>query len=284
LAEAVQVLNQFPDINFMAKSVTCSSIQGLREYQEDYYFFSRIEEPGVSGWLLAIMDGHRGKEVAEFCAKEIGRIFKISDAGEAEEILCRLVAELNSKTVSLSAGSTLSIALILENQKKVFIAVLGDSPVLVLDKNKELHISPEHNVRSNAKERALVEKRGGVYLDGYVYTPDGEHGLQLSRAFGDANLGEIISREPDIYTVSDPEWVLVASDGVFDPGHEHFFEFLEGVKHLALRNCEAEDIIVCAEQRGLKDNATALVWRSRPKWNLIDKVLRFLQKLLKAVW
>ena len=140
----------------MVKAVTYSSRQGPWEYQEDYYFFSRIEEPGVSGWLLAIMDGHRGKEVAEFCAKEIGRIFKITDGADSEKMLRRLVAELNSKTVSLSAGSTLSVALILENQKKVSVAVLGDSPVLVLDKNGELHISPEHNVRANAKERAVV--------------------------------------------------------------------------------------------------------------------------------
>ena len=138
--------------------------------------------------------------------------------------------------------------------------------MVVVDKQGAVHISPEHNVRSNLNERKAAEKRGGIYRDGYIWNDLSSlgSGLQMSRALGDAHLGKILSREPDIYVISNPEWVLVASDGVFDPDHENTSQLIEKVKKYAIRRSTAGDIMKWAESRGLKDNATALVW-SLPK-------------------
>lgn len=245
------------------KSIVSAAVkQGLRPYQEDRHVRLRLDKPNLKGWLLAVMDGHNGKLVAELCAEKIGQIFQITDENQAEESLRCLVVDLNSQTEVYSEGSTFSAALLLDNVPKVTVAVLGDSPVVVLDKKGNVHVSPEHNVRSNLEERKAAEQRGGIYINGYIHTDlsDLAPGLQLSRALGDSGLGNILSREPDIYTIQNPQWVLVASDGIFDPGHKNTSQLLEEVKEYAMKRSTAKDIMKWAESRGLEDNATAIVW------------------------
>ena len=236
--------------------------QGPRPYWEDRHVCLRLGKPHLKGWLLAVMDGHNGKAVAELCAEKIGQIFQISDENQAEESLRNLIVNLNSQTECYLEGSTFSAALLLDNVPKATVAVLGDSPVAVLNTKGNLHISPEHNVRSNLKERKAAEERGGIYLNGYIHTDlsDLAPGLQISRALGDSQLGKILSREPEIYTIQNPKWVLVASDGVFDPGHHNTSHLVEEVKKYAMQSSTAEDIMKWAESRGLEDNATAIVW------------------------
>lgn len=241
--------------------------QGARPYQEDRHICLRIDNSYLKGWLLAVMDGHSinghgGELVAELCAKKIKKLFRITDEGQAEESLRCLVADLNSQTEPYPEGSTFSAVLLLDNNPKISVAVLGDSPVIVLDQDGNMHVSPEHNVRSNPKERKAAEQRGGIYMKGYIWNDLGSlgRGLQMGRALGDSYLGKILSREPDVYTIQNPQWALVASDGVFDPGHHNTSHLLEEIKKYAMRCSTAEDIMKWAERRGLEDNATALVW------------------------
>jgi len=241
-------------------SVTCVQEQGPRSYQEDRSFHKRIENPHCYGWFLAVMDGHEGSSVAELCAKEIGDLFTLRDADHVEEALLHLVLSLSTKTLCFNAGSTLSIACVLEDHNKVSVAVLGDSPVVVLDDKGHLHVSPEHNVRSNLKEREAAERRGGVYADGYLYKGNGDFGLQLSRALGDAYFEGIILREPEIYTIANPQWILVASDGLIDPVHSQSKVLFKKIAEYAQRHASAGDLMQWATSRGLNDNATALVW------------------------
>lgn len=245
-------------------SVTSAQEQGPREYQEDRSFYKRIKNPDCHGWLLAIMDGHIGSSVAELCAKEIENLFVLQDADHAEEALLHLASDLNAKTFNHSAGSTLSVACVLEDQRRVSIAILGDSPVIVLDSYGELHVSPEHNVRSNLKEREAAINRGGMYEDGYIFDKfdrNYDRGLQMSRALGDAYLGSVLSHEPEIYTISDPQWILVASDGLLDPSHANSKTLLGEIQEYAKAGASAKKLMSWAVARGLRDNATVLVWR-----------------------
>ena len=240
--------------------ITFTTRQGPRDYQGDYHVIQRVEGTDFYGWLLAIFDGHVDKTVAEFCAREAGKIYNLTNPDYAEESLSNLIKELATYTEEFEAGSTASVVLVLESHDKVSAAVLGDSPVVVLDKNGQFHVSPSHNVRTNFEERSAAEKLGGVYLDGYIYIKDGDHGLQLSRVLGDVNLGEIISRVPEVYSVNEPQWILLASDGVFDSTHENTDYLFGEIKEMAKNKFTAEKIIEWAEDRGLDDNATAIVW------------------------
>ncbi len=243
----------------MTGSVTKAQECGPRSYQEDRYFCQEIKGEDYSGWLLAVMDGHGGSLLAEFCSQEIGNLFSLGKAEDSEGALRKLVYDLGSKTRHYHQGTTLSIACILESHDKVSVAVIGDSPVIVLDNDGKLHTSPEHNVRSNVQERIAAQNRGGVYDGKYLRTEDWKHGLQLSRALGDVYFEGIVSHEPEIYTISNPGWVLAASDGLVDPGHGDS-KVLEEIEECARRRVDADFLMEQAKSRGLKDNVTALVW------------------------
>jgi len=250
----------------MKNRITSAAKQGPRSYQEDFHFHLHISsKSGVRGELLAVMDGHSGAEAAALCAREIKNHFRISRAAEAETALKRLVKKLAAKTEHMNSGSTLSLALVVYAPLQVSVAILGDSPVVVFDKQSELHLSPEHNVRSNLDERRAAEKRGGFYDRGYIYERGGIYGLQMSRALGDAHLGEILSREPEVYTIAKPAWVLVASDGLFDPSHKETTGLMEEIKDFAVTGATAEQLMEWADGRELQDNATALVWRLKAR-------------------
>lgn len=240
--------------------ITRAVQQGTRPYQEDRSLILNSSR----GLLLAVMDGHVEADVATTCKRLIPKLFRFKGRG-AEGALRQLISELHLATARVRGGSTISLALIPKNEKTVSIAVLGDSPVVVFDAADRLHMSPEHNVRSNLKERQAAIDRGGVYEQGYICLPRGAAGLQMSRALGDAVLDKILSREPEVYTLKNPRWVLVASDGLFDPSHGNAEHLLSEVRQFAARNKGAHALMNWAMRRGLglRDNATALVWSSR---------------------
>lgn len=245
----------------MKGTVTTIEKKGPRPYQEDRHLRMALASDSRScGELLAVMDGHGGSSVAELCKQQIDSIFQFSGPDQSEESLRNLIAELASRTNYYEMGSTISMALITETPLMASVAILGDSPVVIYDKQGRLHISPEHNVRSNLEERKAAERRGGIYREGYICPRGGFSGLQMSRALGDSFLRGVLSREPDVYTIAEPVWVLVASDGLFDPGHSDTHRLLEEIKQYAKRNATAEELMRWAEKRGLQDNATALVW------------------------
>ncbi|MDP1689600.1 MAG: PP2C family serine/threonine-protein phosphatase [bacterium] len=247
------------------KFITSAVRKGRKSYQEDRHCYLNIHGRNLNGWLLAVMDGHRGDFVAEFCRTEIPKIFRLSEASQGEKALEELVTELSRQTAHDNSGSTLSLALVIDRPRIASVAILGDSPVVIYD-GKKLHLSPDHNVRTNLVERAAAEVRGGRYDTrdgGYLYGLHYDLSLQMGRALGDAWMGPALSHIPDIYTIKNPRWVLVASDGLFDDTHRDTERLLLQVKDLARQKSSAKDLMQWAESRGpLRDNATALVWHA----------------------
>ncbi len=249
-------------------TVTAQSEQGPRLRQEDRYLIERVEGPNDRrGYVLALLDGHGGSAAADRCVDAIPRLLALAgDEGE-EETLRRVAGELDDLTRGMASGTTLSLAYVLESHHRVTIATIGDSPALVLDAGGRVWLSPSHNVRVNRPERHAAEKRGGQYDGaGYVRNPATGYGLQMSRALGDAAMGAVLSRKPELHTSSlgPGSFVILASDGVADPGHGESDRLLGEIVSLAHRTpaFDAASLLRWAEGRGLQDNATAVVWRS----------------------
>lgn len=234
------------------QNITHATAQGPRPYQEDRLVTHINGEQS----LLVVLDGHGGAEVAEHCATRLQTLDTLPDT---ESGMLGMVQILAAETDDMEAGSTLSMVSV--TAEGAIIAVLGDSPVITMDQEGQLRVSPEHNVRTNLAERAAAEARGGSYANGYIWL--GEEGLQMSRALGDSHLSSILSREPEIYTVSDPRWVLVLSDGVLDPGHAEPSELIGDLQQLmtTITEPKAQDVLDWALARGLDDNATVVLWR-----------------------
>lgn len=249
-------------------SVTSVSDQGRRKYQEDRYICVRLSEISrYYGRLLAVMDGHRGSDVASYCKSRIEYFFSLDNPESSKEALKQLVADLNEGTRNSPCGSTFSAVCILESHDKASVAILGDSPVIVIDKNGRVHVSPCHNARTNLEERALAVERGGIYTGGYIYNHEMTHGLQMTRALGDREMGNVISRKPDVYTIEAPRWICVASDGLVelldDVLNNDKNAAIDKIVEMAKGGANAHDLLEWAKKKVLIDNTTIVVWQHK---------------------
>ena len=247
--------------------VTQFSKQNLRKYQEDASFYRHFKNGDV---LLGVFDGHGDDQVSEFVNlttpyifSSLSREIKKNPPVAFKELFERLV----KKTSHFLSGSTASIVLIRDNVAT--IGVLGDSPVIIRTALGDIWKAPEHNVRSNIKERIAAEQRGaliipkGYLCDKFTFPPYREF-LQLSRVLGDKNLDRVLSREPEIFQVplDSHSWIMVCSDGVIDPGHTS-----DAVLQLLINEIEhdpkfdAEQIVNFASQYEQMDNATVVLAR-----------------------
>jgi serine/threonine protein phosphatase PrpC len=222
------------------------------------------------GILLAVFDGHGGHETAHWASEEFPGLF-VDAIGEPNATPRKAFEESIHKlaimTQAEGPGSTLSAVFIPAKGNTVTCAVLGDSPIIIKDNKGKINIGPEHNVRTNEAEAQRVRDLGGFVVDGYAYDNRFAMGLQMARALGDSSLARILSRKPDVYSVkvNKDSFVIVASDGAFDPGHYGFAESVKNVVTLLEEGAEAQAIVDHALKIKTGDNVSALVARFESK-------------------
>lgn len=248
-------------------SVSVCSEQGPRLHQEDRHLVQPVEGEGRRGYLLAVLDGHGGSAAADLCVGVLPGLLAEAGGEKAEETLRRIVGDLDRRTRGMGPGTTVSLAYVVESDRRVTVATVGDSPVIVCDAEGAVWVSRSHNVRVNPEERHAAERRGGEYDGfGYVRNPSTGYGLQMSRALGDAAMGSVLGREPELHSCSlGPEsFVILATDGVADPAHREADRVVGEIVSLARRTVpfDASTLLRWAGARGLQDNATAVVWAS----------------------
>jgi serine/threonine protein phosphatase PrpC len=242
--------------------LTHFSALGGRAEQQDRYVTSEI--PGA-GQLMAVMDGHGGPQTAEQVARELTPLFTDALTRRRDPILAlrETVQKLADSTAHHTAGSSLSIVYIPANAQRAYVAILGDSPVLIKGHKGVLHISPIHNARSSEHEREAALSRGARYTDGYLEDPqEPGPGLQLSRALGDRVLSRVLSREPEVYSVPLDlhSRVILATDGVLDSFETGMEAQLRDLMNQTDAGKDAQALVEAAVQRGTGDNVTVIVW------------------------
>jgi|SRR5271157_3508011 len=244
------------------KPVSSASAKGQRPYQEDRLFVATYEQ----GTLIAVFDGHGGNEVSKLAEVEIPGFFadEISEPkATPRKALKKVIAKFAEFTNDMPSGSTLSMVFVPFKGRFAYCAVIGDSPIIIKDAKGTINISPDHNVRTNEAEAQAAIKRGGIVHDGYLFHNRFAMGLQMARALGDVELSKVLSRKPDIYSVriNKDSFIIVASDGAFDPGHYDFKVAAEAVVKLVQDGGEAQAIVDRALQIKTGDNVSALVAR-----------------------
>lgn len=250
--------------------VNSATDKGARDYQEDRFIVNRVDNSKEKGWLLAVMDGHSGSEVAEFSEANLATYFKnftdpvLSITIEGLKRALKLTIKvLSDSTKSMRSGCTLSIVYISETMAKAFVAVLGDSPVIIKH-NKGLFIGPEHNVRTNQNDKRIVLQRGALYdPEGYMVDPNTGRGLQLTRALGDSYFDAYLIRRPQIFSLNldKDSFVIVASDGLVDPNHKNDKDNIKGLVGILKNGGDALDLVRDALSRETHDNVTAVIWK-----------------------
>lgn len=249
-------------------SITYFQAQGERHYQEDRLVAQTIKLNELELTILAVMDGHGGGETSEMLSKAlVGTIMQsIHEVGYNWGVILKdSVAQLNNMTQHMTSGSTLSLVLLLEHEKIAHVAVIGDSPIIILDTSGRLNLSPDHNARSNEIERQAAINRGATYDNQYLRDPVTGDGLQMSRSMGDSTMASFLSREPDVYDVElgPHSFVIVASDGVLDPFHEDTSSQERRLAEMVAKGADAKTLVEDALARKTGDNATAIVLKSQ---------------------
>jgi serine/threonine protein phosphatase PrpC len=244
----------------MKFEMTHAAEKGTRRYQEDRHVVYWVPE---EGYLLAVFDGHGGAECAEYCSKRLVALYHEVRNGllvpNFESIMMIMFRVLNKETQHMGSGCAASIAIIKADGSEVVVGVLGDAPVLVKRDDGQFWLAPEHNVRSNVNEAEQAKKRGGFVSGGYLFETYSGGGLQMSRALGDTDLDKVLLREPEIFRIplGPQSWVLVGSDGLFDPSHQK-----SPTSEIALEienHATAEILVRDALAVPTEDNVTAIL-------------------------
>lgn len=232
--------------------MTHATHKGMRWYQEDRYVTLRRLVPGEA--ILAVFDGHGGEECAEYCSSKLPEV--VEEVGDGS--LKKIFEVLHNRTREFHSGCAASIVRIDEENSRIEVGILGDAPVILKPfGGHATWVAPEHNVRSNMEEAEKAVLRGGVIYNGYLYDPASDAGLQMSRALGDSSLDGVLLREPEIFTfpIGPRGFVLVASDGILDPGHNS--DLMLDIKDTDT----AESLVKHAVKVPTRDNVTAVLVR-----------------------
>jgi serine/threonine protein phosphatase PrpC len=251
--------------------------------------------------MYGVYDGHgnNGHDVSNFVKDNLPKLitkdsrFKAVDMPQMlEEQFAKVQSfvrimerhtDSDKKFSSLRAGTTCSVAIHDKKQKKLTVAHVGDSIVVLgtqqHGETKATQLATSHKPEVK-KERDRIEKAGGrIVFDGFanhrVYAGDGPYpGLNTSRSLGDL-LGHQdagLSHEPEVIErtlTEDDKFLLVCSHGVWE-----FITPEEAVK--IVKKYPPEDAMKAAE--GLAREAWDR-WIKEEKGAVVDDITVILAHL-----
>lgn len=244
--------------------ISLAQARGRRSYQEDTFGVEKLS----TGLLVWVADGHGGNTVSDHIKKRMPSVWIEKDNDNKPIQMMDVFSQLNNETIFDEEGSTLSVAFI--THQTVHIGVLGDSPVLVSADGLH-YIGPDHNARSNERERNDAIARGAIYESGYVCVKQPSYGglydtgpgLQMTRSLGDSKL-TFLNRIPEVRTLSfgnHGDFVLIATDGLIDPSHHHKGTETTDIFSLIEAGAEAPELVTRATKLPTGDNVTAILVR-----------------------
>jgi serine/threonine protein phosphatase PrpC len=164
-------------------------------YQEDRAVVDCIEQ---KGYLLGVLDGHCGSDVAEYASKQLPILFRqcLDRLYTEQEAFDKAFLDVEEAVVEkFTSGSTaLFIYLTLADErgdKFAHIANVGDSRAVFGGKNA-LTFATQDQTLAREDERERVQQAGGIVyrsisFDGSEVGPWRVNNLMMSRSLGDAD-------------------------------------------------------------------------------------------------
>lgn len=188
---------------------------------EDYVVadFKQVDDNELG--LFAIFDGHLSQIIPNYLKKHLfENILNEPNFWTEPEKAIRRAYRITDTTIldqadNLGEGGSTAVTAILINYQKLVVANLGDSRAVICKNGKAKQLSIDHEPD---REREAIENRGGfvVNFNGDVPRVDGQ--LAMARSFGDKNLKDHLSSEPDVTVemIDDStEFIILASDGLW---------------------------------------------------------------------
>jgi serine/threonine protein phosphatase PrpC len=242
--------------------ITTESVLGLRDAQEDRYLAKRIEG---RGWLLAVFDGHNGPGTAEAAVNLVEDAFvrSIERYGAGTAAVGAAIGILREETSERVEGSSASLVHIDAGAEHAYVAVLGDSPVIVRDGDGGHVVGPVHNTMLNPEDAQRAVERGAQLVGPYLVHPERLEGVNLTRTIGDSEL-EFLGRTPEVLDVAlgPQSFVLVGSDGLYTRLAQTPDVLVSRVAELVGDGADAAELVADALAAGSEDNVTAVLWQA----------------------
>lgn len=237
-----------------------------QKYHSLAYSFTSAN--GFGGTVFALINEHFGDMVAEICKQQILEFFTPACEDGIHVAFKELIRKLDENTHAMRCGAIFSIVFIPKDVQHAYVAIIGNLPVIIWDKTGKINVDLGHDVKTNITERLAVEARGGKYKNGYIWNPNLSLplGLQTSRAIGNSEMREILSREPKTYSIplGPQSIVVIANSELFGPVCENTDTIDDTISARKRREDNVKKIIpyVCEPtKRTLDVEASIITWR-----------------------
>lgn len=230
--------------------------------------------------LLAVFDGHRGPQAAEYAAQHVMQQLQASMAvlGPAEACAESFVSldrsfrqqqdqQWQDQMKRMGAGAAgkrpwpgcTALAVLLKDDVMV-VANAGDCRAVLCTAGRAQALSCDHTA-DLGEERRRVQAAGASVQWTIDSWRVGEAGMQVTRSLGDADLKPAVTAQPEVtqhQLSSQDEFVVLASDGLWDKlsNEEAVGLVYDTVKQPAMA---AQRLATEALTRGSTDNITVIV-------------------------
>lgn len=199
-------------------SVGFAEAQGLRQTMEDAHCI----EIGTDHAFFGLFDGHGGKQVADFAAKNLHKnilSFLQTNKFTINESLSngflKTHKDLDQEFFNIKDQGCTAIAAFFKDGH-LYVANAGDSRAVLSSAGKAIALSDDHKpTRPDEKKR--IENLGGKIITYGVPRVNGI--LAISRALGDKALYPFVIPNPEIKEkelITEDELLIIACDGVWD--------------------------------------------------------------------
>lgn len=211
-----------------------TSLQNTRETNEDAEtIICKDKWSNLS--LFGVYDGHGGNMSSLFASQYLHKFFfealEYTDDFQVALEMAHQKTNDSLSTLKTFSGSTTSVAVVDQFQRKIHAGNLGDSRVLLVRKTGKMYqMTRDHSsifsggesssdIREMLEDIAVIKSLGASLDEGYIMEPTLKNGVNMTRSLGDFYIpGMKENSLPHLtsHSYSRGDILILACDGVWD--------------------------------------------------------------------
>jgi len=258
------------------------SLTGRREQNEDQHFmfdnFKGGDKDKSKVCYISVYDGHGGQLVSRYLKKNLPKFFisknleKIYNDRNKSIRYFKKVFDMTQHNLEKDhpkavnyCGSTSCNAVIFnqDNGKKgIWVVNVGDSRVILCDKNGlSKSLSEDHKPNTKKEKKRISSLGGKVRYDGCDWRIKD---LSVSRAFGDNDTKPYVTHLPEVskFTLSSRDkFIVIACDGLWDVlSNQQVCNYILNLRKKGFKGNYAKELAEHGYKEGSYDNISVVVY------------------------
>lgn len=169
--------------------------------------------------MAVVFDGHGGQHTVNFAGNRFEDLFKhFSEKSKDVPTIIKKTCKVIHTTARFYNDGTCMTGVFLTNNSSFYVANIGDSRVVQVEKGKALQLTKDHCL-TNKTEKKRVLKHCSFIRGRYYHNSQGE-GLMPTRALGDHYMLDAgLLDEPEItkyHLTKDLQYIVISCDGLYE--------------------------------------------------------------------